>query len=130
MTTTITIEAGAMTITMPEPERQAVIRQADAVFTDARTFALECVAILVKEHGARRGGISIDHFYHRRVGQQIAAVLDGARLETPQDMVNSALCMLWPWVLGLALATPERQAKIDAAWISIMGSTPEGEQSL
>jgi hypothetical protein len=130
MTTTITIEAGAMTIDMPEPARQAVIKHADGVFADARTFALECVAILVKEHGARRGGISIDHFYHRRVGQQIAAALDGARLETPQDMVGSALRMLWPWVLGLALATPERQAKIDAAWITIMGGTPEGEQSL
>ncbi len=130
MTTTITIEAGAMTIDMPEPARQAVLQQADAVFTDARTFALECVDILVKRHGARRGGISIDHFYDRRIGQQIAAVLEGKPLDTPQDAVDSALRMLWPWVLGLAPATPERQARIDAAWITIMGSTPEGEQPL
>jgi hypothetical protein len=127
MTATITIEAGAMTITMPEPERQAVIRQADAIFTDARVFALECVDILVKGHGAQRTGIDIDYFYNKRVGQQIAALLEGKCLETPQDMVDSALRMLWPWVLGLAPATPERQAKIDAAWINIMGSTPEKE---
>lgn len=127
MTATITIEAGAMTITMPEPERQAVIRQADGLFAEARTFALACIDILVKEHGARRAGIQIEHFYYRRVGQQVAAALDGQRLETPQDMVDSALRMLWPWALGLALATPERQAKIDAAWVEIMGSTPEKE---
>lgn len=130
MTTTIEIKAGAMTIDMPELARQALIKHADDVFVDARVFALECVDILVKEHGARRAGISIDHFYNKRIGQQIAALLDGKRLETPQDMVDSAMRMLWPWVLGLAPATPERQAKIDAAWISIMGSTPAGEQPL
>ena len=125
MTTTMTIEAGAMTIDMPEPARQAIIEHANSMFAEARSFSLECVDILVKEHGARRAGIQIEHFYHRRVGQQVAATLEGKRLETPQDMVDSGLRTLWPWVLGLAPATPERQAKIDAAWISIMGSTPE-----
>jgi len=31
---------------------------------------------------------------------------------------------------AMTIAMPERQAKIDAAWISIMGSTPAGEQPL
>lgn len=129
MTTTMTIEAGAMTIDMPEPARQALIKHADDVFVDARVFALECVDILVKEHGARRDGISIDHFYNKRIGQQIAALLEGKRLETPQDMVDSELRTLWPWVLGLAPATADRQAKIDAEWLMIMGSLPKEEQN-
>jgi hypothetical protein len=119
--TTITIESGAMTITIPEPARQAVIDHALGMFAEARAFALACVDILVNEHGARRAGVDIEHFYSGAVGQQIGAMLDGKPVVTPREMVERALRNCWPWVVGLGEPGPERQAKIDAAWVEVTG---------
>ncbi len=117
----IELTQNGITITLPEQTRQAVIDHALCMFAEARTFALECVELLVNEHGARRAGIDISHFYHRRIGQQIASTLEGKPMDTPAQMVTYAINNLWPWVVGLAEATPERQTKIDAGWVEVMG---------
>ena len=89
------------------------------VFQKYKTFALQCVDLLVNEHGARRAGIDISHFYYTSMGQEIGHVLDGKPMQTPREMVERAVEILWPWVVGLALPTSDRQAKIDAAWAEI-----------
>ncbi len=119
--TTIEVLPDGMKITMSEPARQAVINHALGMFVEARAFALQCVDILVDEHGARRDGIQIDHFYHRRIGQQVGAALDGKTMDTPRQMVAHALQILWPWVVGLGKPTTEQQAKIDAGWVEVIG---------
>lgn len=89
------------------------------IFKKHQLFALECVDILTREYGARRAGIDIGHFYYTSMGQEIGHVLDVKPMQTPSEMVERAYEILWPWVLGLAPATPARQAKIDAAWLEI-----------
>ena len=89
------------------------------VFQKHKAFALECVDILVNEHGANRAGIDISHFYYTNMGQEVAHVLDGRPMQTPREMVARAIDILWPWVVGLALPTPDQQVKIDAAWAEI-----------
>ena len=90
------------------------------MFVDARLFALECVRILVEEHGARRDGIDIGHFYYTAIGQQIGAKLDGKTIRSQRSMVADAMLNLWPWVVGLAPAGPEQQARIDATWKEVL----------
>lgn len=79
---------------------------------EAKLFALECVDILVTEHGANRGGVDIEHFFHRHLGQTGIAM----QIDTPQQMVEWSLANMHHKILGLEPASPDWQAKIAQHW--------------
>lgn len=107
-----------------EDERQALIEFHGHVFTDARLFAFECIRILVEQHGARRQGISFEHFYYSAAGNHIAVVVDGKDPRTPAQVVARALEIMRPCYLGLETPSQGVQAIIDRGWAELSGEQP------
>jgi len=102
MTTTIEVSGEGMTITMPEPQKQAFIDHMGDLFAQSIEFTELCCKLLVEKYGAKHELVEPSQFYYKHCGQLIDYHIAGRPVATVEEVVAWAVANVRPEYLGLA----------------------------
>jgi len=87
----------SMIISMPDDEREKFLEAAQSIADQAEAYTVECVKILVEQHGAIPEEIERDIFLHNAVGR----LIQGKELFPPRERVLEAIGTYKAKYLGL-----------------------------